>query len=97
MDQQQQENAIRNHSHDLIVIRKELVSMQAHLLALTEYVSAMAEKTLGGDAKAHKDRIVELMEKNLQPILSAIEDMSPSLAAILDDRTDEEIERGSES
>lgn len=87
MDQQQQENAIR----------KVLVSMQAHLLALTEYVSAMAEKTLGGDAKAHKDRIVELMEKNLQPILSAIEDMSPSLAAILDDRTDEEIERGSES
>lgn len=79
---------------DIINVRKDLLYLMAANLALVETVCSLAKATTQNDPSELRDKILQLTQKHHQDLLSGLESTSPAFAAILDDRSTDEVEGG---
>lgn len=79
-------------ARDVINLRKDILQLMASSLALTETLISLAKATAQQDPAELLNRIVQITQKHHQALLSGIENTSPTLASILDDRTEDEVD-----
>ena len=79
-------------TNDVIALRKDVLQLMASNLALTETVIQLAESTAKQTRADFHASIIRLTQKHHQTLLSGIENTSPTLAAILDDRSPDEVD-----
>lgn len=84
-------------AEEVISLRRELIDVSAGQMAAMEYICCLAEMTAGVDANSAKEIIVQLTEKHRQTFLERIEDISASMAAILDIRSTSDVAEGLDS
>jgi hypothetical protein len=84
-------------AEDCISLRRELIDVSAGQMAAIEYLCCLAEKAAGVEANAAKKMTVSLTEKHRQSFLERVEDVSVSMAAILDTRSASDVADGLDS
>lgn len=90
-NQEQDLAAIRQ---ELVAVKRDLIDMGAMQTAIIEYLCALAELTQGVPQAEAKAALIQGFQRHRSACFEVLEERNPLLAAMLDDRSVQDVEDG---